>query len=187
MHILYARDRVESPWKNGGGVTTEVAVFPPRAGLDDFSWRVSIAKVERGGPFSLFPQIDRKLALLDGRMSLQIAGRGAVELSSASAPVEFPGDAATDATIDGPVIDLNVMTRRGAFCARMARRTIAGAIKFDSDAVTLAFPLRAVTIREANMEIALVKGDALFAEAHMHQTVPVSPDAEFYWIEIFAT
>src|SRR5277367_6325963 len=119
MHILYARDRVESPWKNGGGVTTEVAAFPPRSGLDDFGWRVSIAKVERGGPFSLFPDIDRKLALLDGRMTLNIAGRGAVELDAQSPPMPFPGDVATDAAIDGPVTDLNVMTRRGHFASRM--------------------------------------------------------------------
>ena len=65
MQILYARDRVVSPWKNGGGTTTEVAAFPPGAPLENFGWRVSIAQVARSGPFSLFPGIDRTLALLD--------------------------------------------------------------------------------------------------------------------------
>jgi environmental stress-induced protein Ves len=184
MHVLYARDRVESPWKNGGGVTTEVAVFPPRAGLNDFGWRVSIAKVERGGPFSLFPQIDRKLGLLDGRMSLTIAERGVVRLSVDSPPVEFLGDVAVEATIDGAITDLNVMTRRGAFASRMTRRRIADAITFGSSAVTFAFPLQAVAIGEAKKKIALARGDALYCEARMQQTVPISSATDFYWIEI---
>jgi hypothetical protein len=185
MHILYARDRVESPWKNGGGVTTEVAVYPSRAGLEDFGWRVSIARVERGGPFSRFAGIDRKLALLEGRMTLDIESHGIVTLDATSTPVEFPGDVATSATIDGPVTDLNVMTRRGAFRSRITRARIGDAIVFQSSATALAFPLTPVSVREADMEIALARGDALLAKG-FQQSVPLSKATEFYWVEIFA-
>ena len=41
MRILRAPDYRRMPWKNGGGETTEIAVFPAGAGLDDFDWRVS--------------------------------------------------------------------------------------------------------------------------------------------------
>jgi uncharacterized protein len=178
MQTLYAHDRVVSPWKNGGGTTTEVAAFPPGASLENFGWRVSIAQVARGGPFSLFPGIDRTLALFEGRMALTIAGHGVVELSAEAPPVAFPGDVATEAAlIGGPVTDLNVMTRRGAFTARMTRHR--GAIAFSGNAA-FAFPLAAVTVRGQN----LVPRDALFADAPENVSLP--PDCDFYWIEILA-
>jgi len=182
MRILRARDRVASPWKNGGGTTTEVARFPPGADLENFGWRVSIAKVERGGPFSSFPGIDRQLALLEGRLSLTIAGR-TVALSADGEPIQFPGDVATEAAIhEGPVTDLNVMTRRGMFTARMTRRR--GTIIFGaSEAVTIAFPLAPVTV--PGQEIPLERGDAIFADREASQRIPASPDTDFYWIEIF--
>ncbi len=58
-----AAGRVERPWKNGGGMTADVAASPPGAGMDGFDWRVSIARVEADGPFSVFPGVDRTMAL----------------------------------------------------------------------------------------------------------------------------
>ena len=46
MRILRAEDYRKMRWKNGGGETAEIAVFPQNAGLDDFGWRVSVATVE---------------------------------------------------------------------------------------------------------------------------------------------
>ncbi|TIN81446.1 MAG: HutD family protein, partial [Mesorhizobium sp.] len=66
MRILRAAEYRSMPWKNGGGVTTEIAVSPSGAGLDDFDWRVSMARVELSGPFSQFAGIDRTLAVLEG-------------------------------------------------------------------------------------------------------------------------
>ena len=42
------------PWKNGLGVTREMAVFPSGANLErgDFLWRLSSADVGTSGPFS---------------------------------------------------------------------------------------------------------------------------------------
>jgi uncharacterized protein len=66
MRILRAENYRRMPWKNGGGLTAEIAVSPESAGLDDFDWRVSMARVEAGGPFSLFPGVDRTLSILEG-------------------------------------------------------------------------------------------------------------------------
>jgi environmental stress-induced protein Ves len=119
--LLPAADRVAVPWKNGGGVTREVAVWPPGAGFDDFDWRVSIAEVSVAGPFSTFAGIDRTMAILAGRLELRFAD-GCVELDPASAPFAFAGDVACDGRpLDGPVTDLNVMTRRGRAVARVER------------------------------------------------------------------
>ncbi|TPN80763.1 HutD family protein [Mesorhizobium sp. CU2] len=115
MRILRAADYRVMPWKNGGGTTTEIAVSPDGAGLDDFDWRVSMARVETSGPFSSFAGIDRTLSVLEGEgIILEIAGRPPARLTVASAPLAFPGDVPISADlIGGPITDLNVMTRRG--------------------------------------------------------------------------
>ena len=84
--ILRAADHRRMPWKNGRGETVEVAVHPPGAGLDDFGWRVSMAGVTEDGDFSIFPGIDRSLAVLSGTaVDLQIAGQGDHRLTPDSA------------------------------------------------------------------------------------------------------
>ena len=62
------------PWKNGGGVTTEIWASPP-SGI--FDWRVSIATVNADGPFSTFAGYERHIMTLSGEgMVLDIEGRG---------------------------------------------------------------------------------------------------------------
>jgi len=63
VSLIRGADLVASPWKNGGGVTREVAAFPEGAALDAFVWRVSVADVAQAGPFSRFAGIDRTLAV----------------------------------------------------------------------------------------------------------------------------
>jgi len=121
MRLLRAADRAAQPWKNGGGLTREVAAFPDGAGFEDFAWRVSMAEVRADGPFSLFPDVDRILAVLAGRFRLTVAGE-TFDLAPGGTPAEFPGDRPAAAQVlDGPVLDLNVMTRRGRASAQVER------------------------------------------------------------------
>ncbi len=110
MEIRRAAQHRRMSWKNGGGETIEVAVFPEGASLDDFGWRVSMARVASDGPFSRFPGVERTLVVLDGILILAIDG---VEVTlAAGAPCSFAGDVATSARlIAGPITDLNTMTR----------------------------------------------------------------------------
>ena len=180
MRVLWAKDRVATPWKNGGGTTSEVVVFPPESGFDDFGWRVSIARVDRSGPFSVFAGIDRHLAMLEGRVVLRISGREPVELSPETPPISFPGDARAEAdVVDGPAMDINVMTRREMFRATLTRRKREGPISLVAHA-TLAFPLTRATVND----VALGKGDAVLAAPGDEMTVDSATD--FCWIEIFA-
>jgi hypothetical protein len=122
MRILRAADRKASPWKNGGGTTREITAFPPASGLNDFAWRVSMAKVETSGSFSIFPGVERTLTVLSGTMRLLAVGRDPIVLTPSSKPFEFPGDLGICARlIEGPVEDLNVMVRRGEFSASVTR------------------------------------------------------------------
>lgn len=100
------------PWRNGGGVTTEIAVRP--AAPAEFVWRISIADVPSDGPFSNFAGFDRTLMLTDGMgLVLRHENRGEQRLDRPYRPVRFSGDWPTYATlIDGPTRDLNVITRR---------------------------------------------------------------------------
>ena len=100
MRILRAADYRVMPWKNGGGTTTEIMVSPDGAGLDDFDWRVSMARVEGSGPFSSFAGIDRTLSVLEGEgIALDVAGLAPVHLTRLSSPFSFPADVATSAEL----------------------------------------------------------------------------------------
>lgn len=182
MRILRAKDRVATPWKNGGGTTSEVIAFPPGAGFDDFGWRVSIARVETSGPFSKFSGIHRHLAMLKGCVRLKIAGRETLELSPETQPVNFPGDVPTEAEmIDGAATDLNVMTRHGQFSATMLRRTVSAQIRTSAE-TTLLFPLSDTAVRADNRQHALSLGDAILAG--VGEEFAIAPAAQCYWIEI---
>jgi environmental stress-induced protein Ves len=113
VRLLKPADYRSTPWKNGGGTTTEIATHPTGAALDDFTWRVSVAEVDRDGPFSLFPGIDRTIVLLEGAgMRLTGGGREAT-LRTPFEPHSFAGDDAVDcALVAGPIRDFNAMFRR---------------------------------------------------------------------------
>lgn len=144
MQILRAAGYRVMPWKNGGGTTTEIAVSPDGAGLDDFDWRISMARVETSGPFSNFAGIDRTLSVLEGEgIVLDIAGRPSARLTTASAPLAFPGDVPTSAAlIGGPITDLNVMTRRGRMTHQVERLALSAPLDVEASAgTTLVLPL----------------------------------------------
>ncbi|MEN8653332.1 HutD family protein [Streptomyces sp. 21So2-11] len=113
LRVLKAADLAAVPWKNGGGVTREIAAWPESAGIDDFAWRVSLADVAVDGPFSAFPGVDRTLTVVEGAgMELTVGGRQHL-VDVRDTPHRFPGDVPTEGRLlDGPVVNLNVMHRR---------------------------------------------------------------------------
>ncbi|WIY53879.1 HutD family protein [Devosia sp. YIM 151766] len=117
MRIVRASEYRRMPWKNGGGETYEIAVFPPEASLQDFGWRISMARVASDGPFSIFPGVDRTLSIVEGAgFHLAVEGFDPVELRPDTAPYLFSAGLAAHARlISGPIQALNVMTRRGRF------------------------------------------------------------------------
>lgn len=112
------------PWRNGGGVTSEIARSPHPDHGSDFDWRISIAEVAAGGPFSAFPGIDRVLVRI-GAAPLTLVIGGVEHVLERFEPCVFTGEADTSASLPGgPTSDLNVMTRRGrATAAIEIRRT----------------------------------------------------------------
>jgi uncharacterized protein len=97
------------PWKNGGGVTRELLAWPDAG---DWQVRVSVAEIERDGPFSAFPGVERWFGVLKGAgVELDFGGR-AVRLTRTDPPLRFDGAAAPGCRLlDGPTRDLNLMLR----------------------------------------------------------------------------
>jgi hypothetical protein len=95
------------PWRNGGGLTRELLAWPA-----DTGWRVrvSVADIERDGPFSSFPGVERWFVVLEGNgVVLGVDGR-LHELRSGDAPLRFDGASDTHCRLlDGPTRDLNLM------------------------------------------------------------------------------
>ena len=57
-------ERVRQAWKNGGGVTEELAIHE-RSG--SWLWRLSLAEVNASGPFSNFAGFRRNIMVVGGR------------------------------------------------------------------------------------------------------------------------
>ena len=187
VRVLSAAGRPAVPWKNGGGVTAQVAVHPPQAGLEDFDWRISCAQVDSAGPFSRFPGIDRTIVILEGELSLEVAGRAAVVLTPESAPWEFPGDVASaGGPLAGAVHDLNVMTRRGRCHAAVQRCLVEQRARFSFKAeTTVVLASAPLVVKAQELTLPLGRLDALLVTGALEcEFSSIVPGACFYRIEL---
>ena len=141
--ILRVADYRRMRWKNGGGATTELAVFPESSGAANtaFDWRISIAEIESDGAFSAFPGYDRSIALLEGPgMELQFDADEPVRLDQRLRFVRFAGEAkAFGRLLGGAVRDFNVIVRRDALRAEVLHRPLVGPMVFLPEAATTWF------------------------------------------------
>jgi len=98
------------PWANGRGHTVELWRIERDGAL---LARLSMARVDQDGPFSLFPGIERNLTVISGP-GFRLTGQGLDLDCRPLVPVAFPGDVPVSATgtSGGASDDLNVMTAR---------------------------------------------------------------------------
>lgn len=183
LTLLRAADRAAVLWKNGGGLTREVAAGPPGAGLDDFDWRISLAEVREPGPFSRFDGIERGFAVLDGRLRLAVDGQAPVTLIPGDPLHVFPGEAGCFAIpLDGPTYDLNIMTRRGRARAHAVRMVVESraSLAMTTDLVVLVATQGVLATTAQGKTVELVKCDAMLASDMMSQSIDLeatSPSA----------
>ena len=129
-------------WRNGGGVTRELLAWP----AEDWQLRISVARIDKGGPFSAYPGVERWFAVVQGEgVVLRFANRR-VLLGAGSEPVRFEGISAPHCDLlAGPTQDLNLMARSGAgrgamFLAQAGAEWVSTArlrAVFTADAATL--------------------------------------------------
>ena len=97
------------PWRNGGGQTRELLTWPESG---DWLLRISLADIEKDGPFSAFPGVTRWFTVVHGKGVVLHFGDRIETLGPGSAPLRFDGAAAPGCElIDGPTRDLNLMVR----------------------------------------------------------------------------
>ena len=103
---FFSRDTITATrWKNGGGVTREVAKSPSQAPF----WRVSIANVDQEGPFSSFVDLDRILTVIEGK-GMVLAHKNGDLVADLHIPVHFSGSDAIDGLLpNGPIQDFNLI------------------------------------------------------------------------------
>ncbi len=125
---VHLGDIVPAPWRNGGGSTRELLRWPQRppgprpheTGGEDWALRVSVAEIDRDGPFSPYPGIERWFAVLEGAGVWLALPGGERRLIRGDAPLHFTGEQAPGCRLaQGPTRDLNLMVRRRAGVGRM--------------------------------------------------------------------
>lgn len=118
MHLLAASDRAEQRWRNGGGITAEVARSSDGSNGQPL-WRIAVATIASDGDFSEFPGIDRHLMPL-GPDPLALRVDDAEVVVPLRGVLSFRGEAHVRAVqVDRAGQDLNVMVARGHHTATL--------------------------------------------------------------------
>ncbi|MER5207754.1 HutD family protein [Streptomyces sp. NPDC002825] len=109
-------------WRNGGGATREVVSWP--VGDEEFQWRASVADIDRDGPFSAFPGVDRTFTLVAGE-GVRLTAPGVFDRTArVGEPLGFAGELELSAELSGGACRVfNIMVRRGRRVARVERVT----------------------------------------------------------------
>lgn len=116
--LVRARDVVPQLWLNGGGETRTLLSIPADG---DWTLRISLACIEKNGPFSAFPEVERWFAVVEGAGVRLGFPNGEALVSLGDPPIRFDGGDAPDCyLVDGPTQDLNLMIRRGIGAMRLA-------------------------------------------------------------------
>ncbi len=109
MERIGPGDYRPQPWRNGRGLTEEIARSRPSLPSGAPLWRLSRAVVAGGGPFSVFPEYRRWLTLLTGT-GLRLTGPGLDIVLGPGETAAFDGALPVTGTLTGgPVEVLNLM------------------------------------------------------------------------------
>ena len=97
---------VRTPWKNGGGVTTDIA-------FDGDVWRFSRTPITVAGPFSDYTGFDRMQVLVAGSGLVLQTPAGEIDVRRPLRPVRFTGETRIVSRLEsGPVEVVNLMGDR---------------------------------------------------------------------------
>ena len=95
-----------TPWKNGGGVTTDIA-------FDGDVWRFGRTPITVAGPFSDYTGFDRLQVLVAGSGLVLQTPAGEIDVRQPFRPVRFAGETPIVSRLEsGPVEVVNLMGER---------------------------------------------------------------------------
>lgn len=193
FQIIHSSQFITTPWKNGLGETTELAISDGDT-LSNFDWRLSMATVSQNGVFSNFSGYFRNLILIKGNgidltHSSQI---GEIKtrtdcLSQTLSVSSFDGGDTTYGKLhDGIIVDFNVITKLEKIEADvstfLANQTIKKTIA--SNTLCFVYALTAsLKVANQNEHIKLPQGDLLKIESDEGKELTVS-GANFIYITL---
>ncbi|WP_336040109.1 HutD family protein [Acinetobacter calcoaceticus] len=119
IEVLKADQYTKMLWKNGAGYTLEIA---RSQGEIEFDWRISMADVTTSGAFSIFPNKQRIITVLDGKgIELHVDDLPARSLKLGDI-FAFHGESQVHSElVDGAIRDLNLIYDSAKFHARFQR------------------------------------------------------------------
>ena len=104
---LKPEDYRRIPWKNGGGVSVDIAVG------DDEAWRFGRTPITTDGPFSDYSGFDRLQVLIAGNGLVLQTPTGEIDVRRPFRPVRFAGETPIVSRLEvGPVEVINLIGRR---------------------------------------------------------------------------
>lgn len=164
--LIGASAQKQVPWKNGRGVTSEIAVDPAGASLTTMRWRLSAAPVTEPGPFSLFPGYERLLTLLEGKGLHLTSGELGIELNPGMVHRFSGADSVIASLAAGPVKDLGLIFDPKQITAEMHVLRFEGKARSFSISSDTAFFYAmlgsfAASVYPGEKNFALARGDAL--------------------------
>lgn len=117
--LLRPEDYTRSPWKNGGGIFTDIAgAWRADAAARDWSsllWRFASTPIVAPGPFSHMPGIDRLQMVVNGRGLVLKSPTQEFDEREPFTTVRFTGEMEIVTALEqGPVEVVNLMAWRSA-------------------------------------------------------------------------
>ena len=185
MHTARLDEVPPQPWRNGGGATQELLAWPSAA---DWVLRISVARIDRNGPFSAYPGVERWFAVVGGEgVVLRFAARRAM-LSAGSEPLRFDGAAAPQCDLlEGPTQDLNLMVRSDAGRGGMAL-VVAAEDWISPAAVRAVYTAEAATLHvEGRGPVELTAGTLAWSDQAANQTWRLHAGhgaARSWWLQV---
>jgi hypothetical protein len=152
MKVFRFRDLQEGRWRNGMGVSWDIASEEQGSNTAGFGWRMALARLDANVAFSHYPETDRIFTLVEGKgLELAVENHGVKAIRNRFVPLAFPGDAATTCRLlDGPCMALNLFTARGAWTADVQVMPLDSALAVDPSGPVLLHVLQGVAVCEGH-------------------------------------
>ena len=184
IHTVVLDEVRPQPWRNGGGSTQELLTWPTAA---DWLVRISVACIERDGPFSAYPGIERWFAVVSGDGVFLRFSDEPLCLTAETTPLRFDGVSAPDCQLRGGATrDLNLMVRADA--AHGAMRRVSADVEWHSDAALRAvFTADETTLLvDAELRVSLAAGSLAWSDTaagERWRIVRTGTEPRAFWME----
>jgi environmental stress-induced protein Ves len=158
-----------TPWKNGGGVTVDIAdAYAPGVepgAWHGMLWRVGHTRIVAGGPFSDLAGYDRILTVIGGRgLLLDIEHGATLDVREPFRPVRFRGEDRIVSRLEaGPVRVLNLLADRTRYAIDVVILNGGDAHVLDH-AIHIAYALENSAVAVDGASLALADDEALRVE-----------------------